>query len=111
LFKPSADLRAEEKAYILSIEIPGVEEKDVSIDVYDNTMTIRGEKKQEVEEKKSNYYRVERSYGSFQRIISLPDDVDQDNISAGIKKGVLTITMPKTETEKNKGKTIAITDD
>jgi HSP20 family protein len=109
LIKPNADLIVEDKKYILTIEIPGVEEKDVSINVADNTMTITGEKKQEVKEKNSNYYRVERSYGSFQRILSLPDDVDQDNINASIKKGVLKISMPRVEKENDADKPIPIT--
>ena len=61
----------------------------------DNTLTIRGEKRQEKEEKAKDYYRIERSYGSFQRVLSLPEDVDQDTIKATFKNGVLTVTMPR----------------
>lgn len=69
--------------------------KDVRLEVANDTLTIRGEKKQETEEKKKDFYRMERSYGAFQRVLSLPEDADQDNIRATFKKGVLTVTMPR----------------
>ncbi len=109
LLKPQVDLRAEDKKYILTVEIPGVTEKDVTIDMADSTMTITGEKKQEKETKEENYYRMERSYGSFQRVLSLPDDIDQDNIQANFKHGVLTITMPRQQVITQKAKPIEIT--
>ncbi|MGE4559832.1 MAG: Hsp20/alpha crystallin family protein [Desulfobulbus sp.] len=95
LLKPKVDLSAADKEYLLTVEIPGVDEKDVSVDIHDNTMTIKGQKKQEKEDKEKDYYRIERSYGSFQRVLSLPDDVDQDNIKAAFKDGILSITMPR----------------
>ena len=95
LLKPRADLSATDSEYQLTVEIPGVSEKDVSLDISGDTMTIRGEKRQEKEEKDKDYYRIERSYGSFQRVLSLPDDVDQDHITASFKNGVLTVTMPR----------------
>ena len=72
-------------------------------------MTIRGEKRQEKEEKEKNHYRIERSYGSFQRILSLPEDVDQDGIAAGFKNGVLTITMPRKALPPGEIKQVSIT--
>ena len=95
LLKPRVDLSATDTAYQLTVEIPGVSEKDVSLDISGDTMTIRGEKRQEKEEKDKDYYRIERSYGSFQRVLSLPADVDQDHITASFKNGVLTVTMPR----------------
>lgn len=109
LLKPQVDLRAEDKNYILTVEIPGVTEKDVTINVADSAMTITGEKKQEKEIKEGNYYRMERSYGSFQRVLSLPDDIDQDNIQANFKHGVLTVTMPRQKVVAQKSKAIEIT--
>jgi len=82
-----------------------VEEKDFNLDLSDGTLSIRGEKRQEKEEKEINYYRMERSFGSFQRVVSLPEDVDQDGITAKYAAGVLTIKLPrksKTETESRK---------
>jgi HSP20 family protein len=93
LFKPRVDLSVTEQEYVLSVEIPGVSENDVSVDISGNTMTIRGEKKQEKEEKEKDYYRIERRYGAFQRILSLPEDVDQNSIKANFKNGVLSVTM------------------
>lgn len=109
LLKPQVDLRAEDKEYVLTVEIPGVTEKDVTINVADNAMTITGEKKQEKETKEENYYRMERSYGSFQRVLSLPGDIDQDNIQANFKHGVLKVTMPRQKVVAQKGKPIEIT--
>ena len=69
--------------------------KDVRLEIVNDTLTIQGEKKQENEEKGKNYYRMERSYGSFQRMLSLPEDADQNDVTATFKKGVLTVTMPR----------------
>ncbi|WP_028583807.1 Hsp20/alpha crystallin family protein [Desulfogranum mediterraneum] len=108
LLKPRIDLSAREREYILSLEIPGVKEEEVKINLSNNTMTITGEKRQEHEEKRGNYYRMERSYGSFQRILSLPEDVDQENIKASFKRGVLTVTMPRRRVSEASGKIIEI---
>ena len=95
LIKPTLDLSATDKAYTISVEIPGVDEKDVKLELANDTLTIRGEKRQEKEEKEKNYYRMERSYGTFQRVLSLPEDADQEKIKANFKKGILTIKLPK----------------
>jgi HSP20 family protein len=81
-------------------ELPGLDAKDVEITLRDNVLTIQGEKKFEDEEKKDNYHRIERSYGSFYRTISLPGNVNEDDVKAKFEKGVLTITMSKSEQEK-----------
>lgn len=96
--RPTLDLGATDKAYTVAVEVPGVNEKDVKVEIANDTLTIRGEKKQEKEEKDKNYYRVERSYGSFQRVLSLPEDADQEGVSATFKNGVLTVTMPRKAT-------------
>lgn len=108
LLKPQVDIGATEKEYSITVEVPGVDEKDVKVEITDNTMTIHGEKKQEKEEKDKNYYRVERSYGSFQRVLSLPDDADQEKIKATFKKGILTIKMPRKAAPKSKVQQIPI---
>ena len=95
LLKPRVDIGATAKEYSITVEVPGINEKDVKVEISGNTMTIRGEKKQEKEEKEKDYYKIERSYGAFQRILSLPEDADQDNIKASFKNGVLTIRMPR----------------
>jgi HSP20 family protein len=89
------DLSATDKEYTIAVEIPGVDEKDVKLEIENDTLTIRGEKKQEKEEKDKNFYRLERSYGSFQRVLSLPEDADQNGVKATFGKGILTISVPR----------------
>lgn len=108
VLKPRLDLGATDKAYTISVEIPGVSEEDVSLELVNDTLIIRGEKKQEKEEKNKNFYRLERSYGSFQRTLSLPEDVNRDKIIANFKKGVLHITIPRIELPGNRGRQIEI---
>jgi len=83
----------------LTVELPGVEEKDVDVSLSGNQLTIKGEKKSEQEDKKDEdgrvFHRVERSYGAFQRTMTVPFDVDPDKVSAQFRDGVLTITLPK----------------
>ena len=97
VLKPKLDLSATDKEYTISVEIPGVSEKDVNLELVHDTLIIRGEKNQKKEEKKKNFYRLERSYGAFQRTLSLPEDADRDNIKADFKNGVLNITIPRME--------------
>jgi HSP20 family protein len=92
---PSMDVTETDKQIEITAELPGLEEKDVQVNVADNVLTIRGEKKAEKEEKDKAYRLVERSYGSFMRSLALPAGVDADAIKASINKGVLTVTVPK----------------
>jgi HSP20 family protein len=92
---PSIDLSETDKEIELTAELPGLEEKDVQLNVADNVLTIRGEKKNEREEKNKDYQLVERSYGSFTRSIQLPTGVNPDSIKAVMSKGVLRVTVPK----------------
>ena len=93
--KPTLDLGATDNAYTVTVEIPGVDENDIKLEIVNDTLNIQGEKKQETKEEGKNFYRVERSYGSFRRVLSLPEDADQNGVSATFKKGVLTVTMPR----------------
>ena len=111
MLKPTLDLGASEKEYNITVEIPGVDEKDVKLEIVNDTLTIRGEKKQEKEEKEKNYYRVERSYGSFQRMLSLPEDADQDGVKATFKNGILTITLPRKALPESTVKKIEVNKD
>lgn len=92
---PSMDVTETDKEIEISAELPGLEEKDVQINVADSFLTIRGEKKAEKEQKDKNYRLVERSYGSFERTLELPEGVNADAIKATISKGVLKVTVPK----------------
>ena len=92
---PSMDVTETDKEIEVTAELPGLEEKDVQINVADNILTIRGEKKAEKEEKDKNYRLVERSYGSFERRLELPAGVNTDAIKATISKGVLKVSVQK----------------
>ena len=92
---PAMDVIETDNEIQITAELPGLEEKDVQINVSDNVLTIRGEKKAEKEEKQKDYRMVERSYGSFYRALELPAGVDADKIKADISKGVLKVTVPK----------------
>lgn len=107
-FRPTMDIAATDTEYTLTVELPGVDEKDVSIELDGDTLKIRGEKKQEKEEKEKDYHRIERSYGAFQRILSLPEDARSDGISAKFAKGVLSVTIPRAKGEKTEPRRIPI---
>jgi len=92
---PKMDVSETDKEFELMFELPGLEEKDVEVNVADNVLTVRGEKKAEKQQKDKNYRVVERSYGSFARSVDLPDGIDPDTIKATITKGVLKVTVPK----------------
>lgn len=108
MFKPILDVSVTDKEYTITVEIPGVDEKDVKLEIVNDILTIRGEKKQEKEEKEKNYYRIERSYGSFQRVLSLPEDADQDDIKATFKRGVLTVALRRKALPKSNVKQIEV---
>jgi HSP20 family protein len=95
LFSPQVDVAETDKEIVVSAELPGLDDKDIDVSLSQGMLTISGEKKQEQEKKGRSYFRVERSYGSFQRSIALPSEVDTGKVDAVFRKGVLTITLPK----------------
>ena len=101
-FLPSIDLAEKDNELVVKCEVPGMDPKDINISLSDGVLTIRGEKKQEREEKEADYHLVERSYGSFSRSIQLPKQVQSEKISASYKNGILKITLPKSEEAKKK---------
>ncbi|MCG5485509.1 MAG: Hsp20/alpha crystallin family protein [Sinorhizobium meliloti] len=105
---PAVDVAETEKSYEITCELPGIEEKDIEIAVSHGTLTIRGEKQEEKEEKNKDYVLSERRYGSFQRAFRLPDGVDADNIVAKFAKGVLSLTLPKTPESQQSARKIQI---
>jgi HSP20 family protein len=92
---PELDVRDNANAIVVEAELPGVDEKDVSVTLANGMLTIRGEKKHEKEEKGESYYLAERSFGSFERASRLPDTVDDAKVEAKFDKGVLTVTAAK----------------
>jgi HSP20 family protein len=99
---PAVDITEHENEYIVKMELAGVNKEDVKISLESNILTIKGDKKQEKEEKGKNLHRIERSYGSFQRSFTLPTTVKSDRIDAFFKDGVLTVSLPKMEEAKPK---------
>jgi len=105
---PELDVRENANAIIVEAELPGVEEKDISITVANGVLTIKGEKKQEREEKAESYHLTERSFGAFQRSLRLPDTIDESRVEARFDKGVLKITAAKRPEAVKAERTIAI---
>lgn len=92
---PKLDVSETKDALVVEVETPGVEAKDIRISVEGDVLSIRGEKKQDKEDKDERYHRVERSWGSFMRSVRLPFGVQRDEVKAAFKNGVLTVTLPK----------------
>jgi HSP20 family protein len=105
---PKVDVSETDRTFEISAELPGLSEKDIEVSVAEGVLTLKGERKEEREEKDKNYHLVERSYGSFQRSFSLPEGVDADKIAATYEKGVLNITLPKMPEAQIKRRKIAV---
>jgi HSP20 family protein len=101
-WEPTMDITETKSDLIVKAELPGIDPKEIDISLTGDTLTIKGEKQQEKEEKEENYYRIERSYGIFSRTIKLPVSVQNDKIKASYQHGVLKITLPKSEEAKQK---------
>ncbi len=99
---PDVDIFESDGDVVLKAELPGMKKEDIEVTLSDGTITISGEKKQEEEVKKKDYYKVERSYGSFCRTFSLPAEVKADKVKSTFKDGVLEVRMPKSEEAKSK---------
>ncbi len=104
---PSVDIFEEKGDMVIKAEMPGMSKEDVNVSITENTVTISGEKKQEEKVEKKDYYRVERSYGSFCRSFRLPENVNGDKVKASFKDGVLEVRLPKTKEGKQKKITIS----
>jgi len=105
---PSADISETEKEYVIRAELPAVKKEDVQVTLDDGMITIKGERKQQKEDKNEKFHRVESVYGSFERHFSLPENVNADTIRCESKDGILTVHIPKSETPKVKAKQISV---
>jgi HSP20 family protein len=105
---PAVDIVEKDNGYEMTAELPGIDEKNLELKLEGGTLTIKGEKREDKEEKKKDYYLQERRFGSFERRFAVPDNVDLDKIEAGFKKGVLTITLPKKPEAKKPEKKIEV---
>ena len=101
-FVPPVDIYEDEHNITLKIEVPGIEQKDMDVRMENNTLTVRGERKFEKEEKEENFHRLERRYGSFFRAFTLPNTVDPDSVKADYDNGLLKITLAKKAEAKPK---------
>ena len=97
---PAVDITEDDTAYTLTAELPGMAETDIEVALTDEMLTIKGEKKLEKEAKDKDYYVSERGYGAFRRSFALPEGIDRDKVAAAFAKGVLTVTLPKSEVAK-----------
>jgi HSP20 family protein len=94
-FVPAVDIYEDNSKVTLKLEVPGIDEKELDVRVENNTLTVKGERKFEKEEKEENFHRIERRYGTFYRAFTLPSTVDTEHINAGYKNGVLTLELSK----------------
>lgn len=94
-FVPAVDIYEDEKKVVLKLEVPGVDQKDLDVSVENHTLTVKGERKFESEEKEQNFHRIERRYGSFFRAFTLPSTVDSENVQAVYNNGVLKLELAK----------------
>ena len=107
-FNAKVDMKEDEKTVEVTAELPGVEMKDIEVNIQDRSLVIKGEKRSEKEEKEKSYYRMERSYGSFYRVLPLPCAIEKDSVNASYKDGVLKVTLPKAKEAVNNGKKIDV---
>lgn len=107
-FQPQVDVSETDQEITVAAELPGLEEKDIEVSLDKGVLTISGEKKEEKEDKGKNYYRMERSYGSFRRSLPLPAEVVEDQVEATFKNGVLNIRLPKSPEAQKPGKRITV---
>jgi len=101
-FEPRINVKESKDKVEITAELPGMKEDDVELTLDDNNLVLKGEKKHEKETDEEGYHVVERSYGSFYRRVPVPSEIDEDNVEAEFKDGVLNVTLPKTETGKQK---------
>lgn len=107
-FVPKVDVKEQDKDIVVSAELPGLDQKDIDVTVSKDSVRIAGEKKHEEEKEEKGYYRRETSYGTFERVIDLPTEIDEDKAEAEFSKGVLTIRLPKSEEAQAKQRKIKI---
>jgi len=107
-FQARLDLAETDKEVRITADLPGIDEKDIELSLHENVLSLKGEKKAETEEEGKNFYRKERTYGSFYREIELPAEVDASRVAATFKNGVLTVSLPKSEKAKEESKKIPI---
>lgn len=107
-YRPQIDVSGDDNQYEITLDVPGLSENNLSIDLKDDLLVVRGQKEEKAEQSSKQFYCIERSYGAFQRTLSLPTDADADDIQASLKDGVLTLIIPRNQAEQDNVKRIAI---
>ena len=107
-FRPQIDVSGDDNCYEIKLDVPGIKQEDLSLELKDDVLMIKGQKEERKEDKDKQYYRVERSYGSFQRTLALPDDANADEIRADLDQGVLKLVIPRRSDVKKDARRIAI---
>ncbi|NVN90418.1 MAG: Hsp20/alpha crystallin family protein [Desulfuromonadales bacterium] len=108
IWQPAVDIYETEHSIVIKAEVPDVDQKDIEVLIEDNTLILRGERRQEDDVKKESYHRIERFFGSFQRRFNLPANIKQDTVSAVCERGVLTITLSKKKEKDTMPKQIKV---
>jgi HSP20 family protein len=108
LFVPSLNISSDDKEYVITLEAAGLEQKDISIELSDRRLLIKGNKQEESENKDKDFYRIERRFGSFQRVLALPEDAVADTIKASMKNGLLIVKILRAENQVSNNKKIEI---
>lgn len=108
LFVPDLNISSDEKEYVITLEMAGMEQKDLEIELTERRLSIKGNKQEEAESKEKDFYRIERKFGSFQRVLALPEDAVGENIKAHMKNGLLTLKIPRAENQVTPSKKITI---
>ncbi|HED35008.1 MAG TPA: Hsp20/alpha crystallin family protein [Gammaproteobacteria bacterium] len=108
VLRPKLNISSDDHNYNISLELPGLKESDISVEVKNDVLTVRGTVNEEKEDKDKHFYRIERSYGTFQRTLALPDDANADDIRASMKDGVLDLMIPRNEETASTARKIAI---
>lgn len=108
MFTPNVDITATDEEYTITVEVPGIDERDMRVELMENTLAISGEKRQENRSENAGFQRAERMYGSFQRMLNLPQDADQEEIEAEFRNGLLTIYVPRHASRRNQARRIEI---
>ena len=101
-------VKAQMEAYEITAELPGLDEKNIEVKLANGVLSIKGEKREEKEEKRKDYYRRERSFGSFERSFQVPEGIDTDKIAASFKNGILSVTLPKSAEAQKQAKRIEV---
>lgn len=108
LLRPKVDVVEEKNRYVIAVEVPGVKEEEITLEIEDHRLSVSGEKKRQFEQKEVDFHSVERAYGKFRRVLSLPEDVDTEKAEAAYANGVVTITLPRKKSAQSNARKLEL---